>query len=32
MRGEGSDLGGGVEALEQFGFGLGRERTSGAAN
>ena len=30
--GEGSDLGGGVEALEQFGCGLGRERTSGAAS
>ena len=30
--GEGSDLGGGVEALEQFGGGLGRKRRSGAAD
>jgi hypothetical protein len=30
--GEGGDLGGGVEALEQFGDGLGRERSSGAAD
>ena len=30
--GEGGELGGGVEALEQFGGGLGRERTSGAAD
>ena len=29
---EGGDLGGGVEALEQFGCGLGREHTSRAAN
>lgn len=29
---EGSDLGGGVEALEQFGCGLGRDGTSGAAD
>ena len=30
--GEGGDLGGGVEALQQFGGGLGRERTSRAAD
>jgi hypothetical protein len=30
--GEGGDLGGGVEALEQFGGGLGRLRSSGAAD
>ena len=30
--GEGGDLGGGVEALEQFGGGLGRLRGSGAAD
>jgi len=30
--GEGGDLGGGVEALEQFGGGLRWRRTSGAAN
>ena len=30
--GEGGDLGGGVEALEQFGCGLGRERTCGATD
>ena len=30
--GEGGDLGGGVEALEQVGGGLGRERTPGAAD
>ena len=30
--GEGGDLGGGVETLEQFWCGLGRERTSGAAD
>jgi hypothetical protein len=30
--GEGGDLGGGVEALEQFGCGLGWRRTSRAAN
>ena len=30
--GEGGDLGGGVEALQQFGVGRGRERTSGAAD
>jgi hypothetical protein len=29
---EGGDPGDGVEALEQFGGGLGRERSSGAAN
>ncbi len=29
--GEGGDLGGGVEALQQFGCGLGWRRTSGAA-
>ena len=30
--GEGGDLGGGVETLEQFGCGLGRERTPGTAD
>jgi hypothetical protein len=30
--GEGGDLGGGVEALEQFGCGLGWRRTSRAAD
>ena len=30
--GEGGDLGGGVEALEQFVGGLGWRRTSGAAD
>ena len=30
--GEGGDLGGGVEAFEQFGGGLERERTCGAAD
>ena len=30
--GAGGDLGGGVEALQQFGGGLGRRRTSRAAN
>jgi len=30
--GEGGDLGGGVEALQQFGGGLGWRRTSRAAN
>jgi hypothetical protein len=30
--GEGGDLGGGVEALEQFGCGMGWRRTSGAAD
>ncbi len=30
--GEGGDLGGGVEALQQFGCGLGRRRTDGAAD
>ena len=30
--GEGGDLGGGFEALEQFGGGLGWRRTSGAAD
>jgi len=30
--GEGGDLGDGVEALEEFRCGLGRERTSGAAD
>ena len=30
--GECGDLGGGVEALEQFGGGLGRESTSGATD
>ena len=30
--GEGGDLGGGVEALEQFGCGLGRRRACGAAD
>ncbi|MCP9880269.1 hypothetical protein KBY74_10450 [Cyanobium sp. A1C-AMD] len=30
--GEGGDLGGGVKALEEFRCGLGRGRTSGAAD
>ena len=30
--GEGCDLGGGVEALQQFGCGLGRKRICGAAD